>query len=127
MIDFIIKLPQLVNPVTNDKYDLIIVIIDKLTKYAIIILYKESYNASQLGFILLDRLIRDYSIPELITLNRDKLFILNYQKTLIASIRTKLRISIAYYPQTDRQTKRTNQTIEGTILIKDKIIRLHYS
>ena len=89
-MDFIIKLPQLVDLVTNDKYDLIIVIVDKLTKYAIIILYKESYSTSQLGFILLDRLIRDYSIPESITLDRDKLFILNYQKTLIALIGTKL-------------------------------------
>ncbi len=97
-MDFIIKLPQLVNPVTNDKYDSIIVIIDKLTKYAIIILYKESYNASQLEFILLDRLIRDYGIPESITSDRAKLFILNYQKTLIALIGTKLRILIAYYP-----------------------------
>ncbi len=77
-MDFVIKLPRLVNPVTNDKYDLIIVIVDKLTKYTIIILYKESYNASQLGFILLDRLIRDYSILELITSDRDKLFTLNY-------------------------------------------------
>ncbi len=77
-MDFIIKLPQLVNPVTNNKYDLIIVIVDKLTKYTIIIPYKESYNASQLGFILLDRLIRDYSILESITSDRDKLFILNY-------------------------------------------------
>jgi len=77
-MDFIIKLPRLVNPVTNDKYDLIIVIVDKLTKYTIMILYKESYNTSQLGFILLDRLIRDYSIPELITLDRDKLFISSY-------------------------------------------------
>ncbi len=77
-MDFIIKLPRLVNPVTNNKYDSIIVIVDKLTKYAIIILYKESYNASQLRFILLDRLIRDYSIPESITSDRDKLFISNY-------------------------------------------------
>ncbi len=45
-MDFIIKLPRLVNLVTNNKYDLIIVIVDKLTKYTIIILYKESYNAS---------------------------------------------------------------------------------
>ncbi len=45
-MDFIIKLPQSANLVTNDKYDLIIVIVDKLTKYTIIILYKESYNAS---------------------------------------------------------------------------------
>ncbi len=40
------KLPRLVNLVTNDKYNLIIVIIDKLTKYTIIILYKETYNTS---------------------------------------------------------------------------------
>jgi len=77
-MDFIIKLPRLVNPVTNDKYDLIIVIVDKLTKYAIIIPYKESYNTSQLGFILLDRLIRDHGILESITSDRDKLFISSY-------------------------------------------------
>ncbi len=77
-MDFIIKLPRLVNLVTNNKYNSIIVIVDKLTKYAIIILYKESYNASQLRFILLDRLIRDYGILELITSDRDKLFISNY-------------------------------------------------
>ena len=40
------KLPRLVDPVINDKYDLIIVIINKLTKYTIIILYKETYNTS---------------------------------------------------------------------------------
>ena len=97
-MDFVVKLPQLVDPVINDKYDLIIVIINKLTKYTIIILYKETYDASQLRFILLDRLIRDYNILELITLDRDKLFTLNYQKTLIALIRTKLRILTAYYP-----------------------------
>jgi hypothetical protein len=73
-----VKLPRLVDPVTNDKYDSIIVIINKLTKYTIIILYKETYNTSQLRFILLDRLIRDYSILELITSDRDKLFTLNY-------------------------------------------------
>ena len=111
-MDFVVKLPRSVDPVTNDKYDSIIVIVDKLTKYAIMIPYKESYNASQLGFILLDRLIRDHGIPESITSDRDKLFTSNYWKTLVASIGTKLRMSTAYHPQTDGQTERTNQTME---------------
>ncbi len=64
--------------VTRVTYDLIIVIIDKLTKYSILILFKELYIAEQLGYILLDRLIKDYSIPKLITSDRDKLFILKY-------------------------------------------------
>ncbi len=78
MIDFIIKLLKLVILIINNKYDLIIVIINKLTKYIIIILYKETYNASQLRFLLLDRLIKNYNIPKLIILDRDKLFTLNY-------------------------------------------------
>jgi hypothetical protein len=45
IIDFIIKLPLSIDLVTNDIYDLIVVLVDKLTKYAIIILFKEIYNA----------------------------------------------------------------------------------
>ncbi len=52
--------------------------------------YKETYKVDQLGYILLDKLIKDYGIPESIILDRDRLFISYYQKTLIAIIRTKL-------------------------------------
>ena len=100
-MDFITKLPKSGDPVSKEKYDTIIVIVDKLTKYSILILFKETYKADQLGFILLDRLIRDYSIPKTITLDRDKLFTSNYWKTLIGCISTKLKISTAYHPETD--------------------------
>jgi len=73
-----VKLLKSKDLVTRVTYDLIIVIIDKLTKYSILILFKELYIAEQLGYILLDRLIKDYSIPKLITSDRDKLFILKY-------------------------------------------------
>ena len=41
-MDFITKLPKSVDPISGEKYDGIIIIIDKLTKYIIIILFKES-------------------------------------------------------------------------------------
>ena len=44
-IDFIVKLLKLVHLVTRDKYDLILVVVDKLTKYLLIVPFKESYNA----------------------------------------------------------------------------------
>ena len=44
-MDFIVKLPKLAHLVTREKYDLILVVVDKLTKYSLIILFKESYNA----------------------------------------------------------------------------------
>ena len=93
-------------------YDAIIVIVDKLTKYAIIIPFKEKYNAEQLAFIILDRFIRDHGIPESIISDRDKLFTLNFWKTLLGKIGIKLQMSIAYYPQTDGQIERANQTLE---------------
>ena len=111
-MDFVVKLPKSKDPATQDVFDSIMVIVDKLTKYAIMVPFKESYKADQLAFVLLDRLIRDHGIPRSITSDRDKLFTSNYWRTLVASIGTKLRMSTAYHPQTDGQTERTNQTME---------------
>ncbi len=112
-MDFIVKLPESKDLVTGGTFNSIMVIVDKLTKYAILIPYKETYKAYQLGFILLDRLIRDHSIPESIISDRDRLFTSHYWKTLIAMIRIKLRMSTAYHPETDGQTERINQTMEA--------------
>ena len=111
-MDFVVKLPPSIDPATKVTYDSIVVIVDKLTKYAIMIPFKETYNASELGWVILDRLIRDHGIPKSITSDRDKLFTSNYWKTLIAAVGTKLYLSTAYHPETDGQTERTNQTME---------------
>ena len=88
-MDFIVKLPKSTHPVTKDKYDSILIIVDKLTKYSLIILFKKLYTAEQLGFIILETLIKDYSIPKAITSNRDKLFTSNYWKTFIIYLKIK--------------------------------------
>ena len=44
-IDFITKLPKSKDPTTAEVYDAIIVIVDRLTKYTIILPFKEKYNA----------------------------------------------------------------------------------
>ena len=42
-MDFIVKLPELKDPTIKEKYDVILVMVDRLTKYLHIILFKESY------------------------------------------------------------------------------------
>ena len=111
-MDFITKLPTSTDMVTKEKYDLILVIVDKLTKYTEMIPFKETYTATELGHILLDKLIRHHGIPASITSDRDKLFTSAYWTTLITAMGTKRKLSTAFHPQTDGQTERMNQTLE---------------
>jgi hypothetical protein len=86
LIDFVIGLPLSKDPAIGLSYDLILVIVDCFTKYALMIPFRRDYIAVQLVYVLKDRLIRDYGIPKIIISDRDKLFILNYWAILIAEI-----------------------------------------
>ena len=104
-IDFITKLPKSKDPVTGITYNLIIVIVDRFTKYIIVVLFKKTHTAEQLGHLLLDRLVRDHGVPIMIITDRDKLFTSNYWKTISTAMGTKPKMSTAYHPQTDSQTE----------------------
>ena len=88
-IDFITKLPKSKDPVTGITYNLIIVIVDRFTKYLIVVPFKKTHTAEQLGHLLLDRLVRDHRVPIMIITDRDKLFMSNYWKTISAAMGTK--------------------------------------
>ena len=83
-IDFITRLLLSLEAYIGVSYDTILVIVDRLTKYTHFILCKAILTAKQLGFLVLDRLIRYYRIPKVFVTDRDKLFTLAYQRTLIA-------------------------------------------
>ena len=111
-MDFITKLPKSRDPVTEITYDAIMVIVDRFTKYLIMVPFKETHTAEQLGHLLLDRLVRDHGVPIMIITNRDKLFMSNYWKTISAAMGTKPKMSTAYHPQMDSQMERANQVLE---------------
>jgi len=77
-MNFIIKLSKLTNSATEDKYDSILVMIDKLIKYSHIIACKEKFTAEQLRYIVLNRLIRYHDIFKELISDKDKLFTSNY-------------------------------------------------
>ena len=96
-MDFITKLPKSKDPVTGITYDLIIVIVDRFTKYLITVLFKKTHTAEQLEHFLLDRLVRDYRVLLMIITDRDKLFTSNYWKTISAAMGTRPKISTVYH------------------------------
>ena len=77
-MNFIIKLSKSVDFIIKKKYDLILIIINKLIKYFYIILFKKQYNAKQLKFLILNRLIRYQEISKVIISDKNKFFTFNY-------------------------------------------------
>ena len=112
-MDFIVKLPKSKDPATGTTYDSILVMVDRLTKYSHFVPCNETINAEQLGYLVLDRLIRYHGVPTTFITDRDKLFTSNYWKTLVSAMGIKHNLSTAFHPQTDGQTERSNQSLEG--------------
>ena len=111
-IDFIMKLLLLREPLTKAVFDAIQVTVCRLTKESHFILYKESSNAQEMSYMFNKEVVKRHGLLEEIITDRDKLFISKYQMSLIAQLGVNHKLSTTYYPQTDGQTKRMNQTLE---------------
>jgi hypothetical protein len=111
-LDFVVKLPSSKEALTGVTYNSILVVTDRLTKYAYFIPYKEGSTAEELAYTFNRNIIANYGIPEEIISDRDKLFTSNFWKSLMDQLGIHQKMSTAYYPQTDGQTERLNQTLE---------------
>ena len=73
-MDFIVKLPASKEVMTGVIYDSVLVIINRLIKYAYFIPYKKDLIAEELIYVFNRNVIANYKILEEIINNRDKLF-----------------------------------------------------
>ena len=96
-MDFIMKLPKSEDIIIRIKYDSILVVVNKLTKYIYLIPYNKEFTIKQTAYVILDRVIRYYGISESVTSDRDKIFRSNFWKTLILEIDMKIKLSTVYY------------------------------
>ena len=111
-LDFITDLPQSEEPVTKVKYDSILVIVDRLTKYAYYLPYLKSANAEDLAYTFLRTILGNHGLPDELVSDRDRLFTSRFWQTLTRQLGSKHKLSTTAHPQTDGQTERTNQTLE---------------
>jgi hypothetical protein len=63
-MNFIMKLSLSMNSTTNENYDSILVMINRLTKYFHIISFKKTYSAEQLEYIVLNKLIKYHELSK---------------------------------------------------------------
>jgi hypothetical protein len=83
---------------TKVKYDNILVIINRLTKYTYFINYLKSLNVKDLAYTFLRIIFVNHGMPETIISDRDKLFISKFWKSLVDQLDTKHKLLIVYYP-----------------------------
>jgi hypothetical protein len=105
-MDFIEGLPL------ADKCNVIVVVVDRLTKYAHFFPVKHPYTAQSIAQILLDGVVKLHGLPQTIVSDRDPVFLSKFWQELFKVYEVKLTMSTAYQSQTDGQTERVNQCLE---------------
>jgi hypothetical protein len=105
-IDFITKLPK------SDGHDMIMVVVDRLTKYSYMIPTTETIDANTMAFLLFRYIFANHGTPQKMTSDRDKLFTSKMWQSFADLVGIEHRLSTAYHPRTNGQTERTNQTLE---------------
>jgi hypothetical protein len=107
-LDLITGLP----PSGPEKFTTVLVIVDKLTKYAIMVATHNQLSQKGFACIFVDRVVNVYGLPEHIICDQDKYWSMAFWCSVVSYYGSSLAISSAYHPQTDGQTEVLNTTVE---------------
>nr|GEW39393.1 putative reverse transcriptase domain-containing protein [Tanacetum cinerariifolium] len=102
-------------PRTSSGYDLIWVILDRLTKLAHFLPTKKTDIMEKLMQLYLNEVMCRHGVPISIISDRDSHFTFRLWRLLPKALGTNLDMSTAYHPQTDSQSERTIQTLKDMI------------
>ncbi|CAN6462541.1 unnamed protein product [Victoria cruziana] len=102
-------------PSTRKKHNAIWVIVDRLTKSAHFLAIRATMQLEALADLYVREIVRLHGIPKAIVSDRDPRFTLRFWKAFQNALDTKLKMSLAFHPQTDGQSERTILTIEDML------------
>jgi hypothetical protein len=105
-MDFIGGLPP------SKQFNCILVVVDKLTKYAHFLPLRHPFTASKVTDIFVDNIFRLHGLPLSLISDRDPIFTSQFWQSVFRATGTQLKMSTSNHPQTDGQTERVNQSIE---------------
>ena len=105
-MDFIEPLP------TSEGYDSILVVVDRLTKMALFLPTRTTLTSAQMADLLKREVFTRHGMPLSIVSDRGSKFVARFWRSVTDKMAIKLNLSTAFYPQTDGQTERVNQSVE---------------
>lgn len=106
-LDFVEGLPK------SNGYDVILVVIDKFTKYTHFLALAHPYTIVQVAKLYFSQVYRLHGLPQALISDRDKVFTSLLWQELFKLSDTQLLMRSSYHPQTDGQTERFNQCLEA--------------
>jgi hypothetical protein len=106
-MDFIEGLPR------SGRFNCILVVVDKFSRFAHFIPLAHPFSASTVAATFMDTVYKLHGMPEQIISDRDKIFNSLFWRQLFDLTGTTLSMSSSYHPETDGQTERVNQCLEG--------------
>lgn len=106
-MDFVESLPK------SQGKNVILVVVDRLTKYAHFISMSHPYSAQDVVNLFVDNIFKLHGMPSVIVTDRDPMFTSIIWQSLFKALKVQLHLSTSYHPQTDGQTERVNQCLEN--------------
>lgn len=106
-MDFITGLPK------SQGKDAIVMVVDRLTKYAHFYGIQSNSKASEVAKVFLKEIHRLHGLPKVIVSDCDPKFTSKFWIELFRMLGTKIAMSSAYHPQTDGKTETLNKCLEG--------------
>jgi hypothetical protein len=115
-MDFITGLPK------YEGKSVIMVIVDRLTKYAHFCALSHPFKASTVSTAFMETVQKLHDSPKIIVNDRDPIFTGHFWTELFSCLGTQLAHSSSYHPQSDGQTEIVNKCLEGYLrcFVSDK-------
>jgi hypothetical protein len=109
-MDFVVTLL-----LTSLRHNVILVIVDNLTKSAHLIPVRNTYDVTSVARMFISEAIRLHGLPKKIISDMDSRFTYRFWTSLQSALGAQLNLSTAYHPETDGKNERVNQVMEDIL------------